>query len=114
MVSGFAFARLPIQEINGMAHLLWICLHFPDLPLAVFARAHASESPAVTSSSSHRPDVMVANAAAKQRGIVSGLSIAAALSLDPELDIHLRDERAEASALESIALWAGQWTPTVA
>ena len=94
--------------------MLWICLHFPDLPLAVFARAHASESPAVTASSSHRPDVMVANAAAKQRGIVSGLSIAAALALDPELDIHLRDERAEASALESIALWAGQWTPTVA
>jgi protein ImuB len=94
--------------------MLWICLHFPDLPLAVFARADACESPAVTASSSHRPDVMVANAAARQRGIVSGLSIAAALSLDAELDIHLRDERAEASALESIALWAGQWTPTVA
>ncbi len=94
--------------------MLWICLHFPDLPLAVFARADACGSPAVTASASHRPDVIVANAAAKQRGVVAGLSIAAALSLDPDLAIHLRDERGEAAALGSIALWAGQWTPTVA
>ena len=97
-----------------MTTVLWICLHFPDLPLAVFARADACGSPAVTASASHRPDVIVANAAARKRGVVAGLSIAAALSLDPQLAIHLRDERAEASALESIALWAGQWTPTVA
>ncbi|HUH92941.1 MAG TPA: DNA polymerase Y family protein [Casimicrobiaceae bacterium] len=94
--------------------MLWICLHFADLPLAVFARADASESPAVTASASHRPDVIAANAAAKKRGIAPGLSIAAALALDPELAVHLRDERAEAAALERIALWAGQWTPTVA
>jgi len=94
--------------------MLWICLHFPDLPLAVFARAGATESPAVTASASHRPDVIVANAAAKKRGIVTGMSIAAALALDPDLAIHLRDEHAEAAALESVALWAGQWTPTVA
>jgi len=92
---------------------LWIGLHFPDLPLAVFARADASESPAVTASASHRPDVLVANLAARKRGVVTGMSIAAALALDPELVIHLRDERAEGAALESIALWAGQWTSTV-
>ena len=91
---------------------LWIGLHFPDLPLAVFARADASESPAVTASASHRPDVLVANLAARKRGVVAGMSIAAALALDPELVVHLRDERAEGAALESIALWAGQWTST--
>ena len=95
-----------------MTIVLWICLHFADLPLAVFARADASGSPAVTASASHRPDVMVANAAAKKLGVVAGLSLAAALALDPDLAIHLRDERAEAAALERIALWAGQWTPT--
>jgi protein ImuB len=94
--------------------MLWICLHFPDLPLAVFARADACGSPAVAASASHRPDVLVVNAAARKRGIVPGLSIAAALALDPELVIHLRDERAEAAALERVALWAGQWTSTVA
>ena len=93
--------------------MLWVALHFPDLPLAVFARADASESPAVTASASHRPDVIVANPAARQRGVAAGMSIAAALALDPHLVIHLRDERAEAAALESIALWAGQWTSTV-
>src|SRR6266480_376751 len=73
--------------------MLWICLHFPDLPLAIFSRADARGSPTVVSSISHRPDVIVANAAAKKRGIVPGLSVA--------------------SALKSIALWAGQWTPTI-
>src|SRR5439155_19916266 len=89
------------------------CLHFPDLPLSVFARADARQSPTVVSSASNRPDVLVANDAAKQRGIDAGLSIAAALALDPAIAIHLRDECAEAAALKNIALWAGQWTSTL-
>jgi protein ImuB len=93
--------------------MLWSCLHFPDLPLGVFARGSARERPVVVSSVNHRPDVVAANGAAQRRGIVPGLSIAAALALDSELSIHLRDERAEAAALKSIALWAGQWTPTI-
>jgi protein ImuB len=93
--------------------MLWTCLYFPDLPLAVFARGEARERATVVSSLSHRPDVVAANGIAKRRGIVPGLSVAAALALDAELSIHLRDERAEAAALESIALWAGQWTPTI-
>jgi protein ImuB len=97
-----------------MTPMLWIGLSFPDLPLAVFARGHARESPEVVASASHRPDVIVANAAARNRGVAPGMSIAAALALDTTLAIHLRDERAEASALDSIALWSGQWTPTVA
>ena len=94
--------------------MLWTCLDFPDLPLAVFARGAARELSAVVSSASHRPDVVAANDVARRRGIVPGLSIAAALALDPGLAIHLRDERAEAHALKSIALWAGQWTSTIA
>ena len=92
---------------------LWICLHFPDLPLSVFARGDAFARPAVVSSASNRPDVVAANGAARKRGIVPGLSIAAALALDAEILIHLRDERAESHALKSIALWAVQWTPTI-
>ncbi|HSS69896.1 MAG TPA: DNA polymerase Y family protein [Casimicrobiaceae bacterium] len=94
--------------------MLWTCLHFPDLPLAVFARGAARELSAVVSSASHRPDVVAANDAARRRGIVPGISIAAALALDPDIAIHLRDERAEAHALKSIALWTGQWTSTIA
>ena len=93
--------------------MLWTCLSLPDLPLAVFARGAASEKPAVVASASHRPDVVVANAAAAKRGIAAGLSIAAALALDPDLTIHLRDERAESHALKGVALWAGQWTSTI-
>lgn len=93
--------------------MLWTCLSLPDLPLTVFARGAASERPAVVASTSHRPDVVVANAAAAKRGIATGISIAAALALDPDLAIHLRDERAESHALKSVALWAGQWTSTI-
>ncbi len=94
--------------------MLWTCLHFPDLPLRIFARAGIREIPSVVSTASHRPDVLVANDAAQKRGIVSGMSIAAALGLDSEIAIHLRDECAEAAALKNIALWAGQWTSTIA
>jgi protein ImuB len=93
--------------------MLWTCLHFPDLPLRIFARAEMRPIPAVVSTASHRPDVLVANDAAQKRGIVSGMSIAAALGLDSEIAIHLRDECAEAAALKNIALWAGQWTSTI-
>jgi protein ImuB len=94
--------------------MLWSCLHFSDLPLRIFARAEMREIAAVVSTASHRPDVLVANDAAQKRGIVSGMSIAAALGLDSEIAIHLRDECAEAAALKNIALWAGQWTSTIA
>src|SRR5450631_1181793 len=94
--------------------MLWTCLHFPDLPLRIFARAGMRDVPSVVSTASHRPDVLVANRAAQKRGIVPGMSIAAALALDPDVAIHLRDERAEAAALKNIALWAGQWTSTIA
>jgi protein ImuB len=94
--------------------MLWTCLHFPDLPLRIFAREEMHEIAAVVSTASHRPDVLVANDAAQKRGIVSGMSIAAALGLDSEIAIHLRDECAEAAALKNIALWAGQWTSTIA
>jgi protein ImuB len=94
--------------------MLWTCLHFPDLPLRIFARAEMREIAAVVSTASHRPDVLVANDAAQKRGIVSGMSIAAALGLDSEIAIHLRDECAEAAALKNIALWAAQWTSTIA
>jgi protein ImuB len=93
--------------------MLWTCLHFPDLPLAVFARGTPYGMPAVVASASHRPDVVAANDAARKRGIVPGLSIAAALALDPGIVTHLRDERAESHALKGIALWAGQWTSTI-
>jgi protein ImuB len=94
--------------------MLWTCLHFPDLPLRIFARAEMRPIAAVVSTASHRPDVLVANDAAQKRGIVSGMSIAAALALDPDVAIHLRDECAEEAALKNIALWAGQWTSTIA
>lgn len=94
--------------------MLWTCLHFSDLPLRIFARAEMRPISAVVSTASHRPDVLAANDAAQKRGIVSGMSIAAALGLDSEIAIHLRDECAEAAALKNIALWAGQWTSTIA
>jgi protein ImuB len=94
--------------------MLWACFHFPDLPLMVFSRAELACRPAVVSSQSLRPDVVVANEAARQAGVCAGSSIAAALALEPDLTIHVRDEKAEFSALRSMASWAGQFTSTLA
>src|SRR3954469_24278576 len=94
--------------------MLWSCFHFPDLPLRVFSRSQREARPTVVSSKSQRPDVVAANEAAHHCGIVRGMSIAAALALVPDLQIHLRDEAAEAAALDNMAAWAGQFTSTIA
>src|ERR1700674_1941648 len=93
--------------------MLWTCLHFPDLCLQLFLRGAMDRQATVVSSISNRPDVLACNAAAIRRGIAPGMSIAAALALDSELKVYVRDELAEVRALESIATWAGQFSPTI-
>jgi protein ImuB len=93
--------------------MLWTCLHFPDLCLQVFLRGAAGRKPTAVSSISNRPDVLACNLAAERRGIHPGMSIAAALALDSELKVHVRNEQAEAQTLESVATWAGQFSPTI-
>ena len=97
--------------------MLWLALRFASLPLEVYTRAvradarHDSPPPlAVTGS---RTEIIACNEAARSRGVKYGMPVAAASALAADLHVVARDTAAEEAALERIAAWAIQFTPTV-
>jgi protein ImuB len=58
--------------------------------------------------------VLAVNPAARQRGITEGMRLSAAYALCAALQPARRNPAAEREALEAAALWAGQFTPSVA
>jgi protein ImuB len=94
--------------------MLWLALHFYRLPLDTLARGVYPSTPfAVASSSAAGAGLAACNAAARARGVRSGMSVASAWALAADLHIAARDERAERAALERIAGWALKFTPAI-
>lgn len=102
--------------------MLWLALHFPLLPLEIFQRGRdtASENtnghavqPLTIVTTGSRPAVLLADTEASRLGIRPGMSLSAAYALAPDLVVHPRDSAQEATSLEAIARWAGQFTPTL-
>ena len=67
----------------------------------------------IISTLSNRPDVLACSSAAERAGVSAGMSVAAALALYPGLQVIPRDEKAEWHALTGVAVWAGQFSPTI-
>ncbi len=57
--------------------------------------------------------MLACNAAAESMGARPGMGLAVARALAPEARVAVRDTAAEREALEAIALWLGQFTPSV-
>jgi protein ImuB len=94
--------------------MLWLALHFSRLPLDTFARDTSEPSPLAVASSAGGDAMLVAcNRAAGARGVRSGMTVSAAWTLASDLKIVVRNEGAERAALERIAAWAFQFTPSV-
>ena len=93
--------------------MLWTCLHFPDLSLQLLQRGAAVPGPLVISSGGNQPVVLSCNPPARDRGVTPGMKMSAAIALAPDLAERTRDATAERHALERIAAWASQFTPTV-
>lgn len=94
--------------------MLWLCLHFPQLPLEIHSRAQATPSPwAVTQGKGTRQTILLCNAAAAALGIRPGMPPGAAFALSDALQLRPRNEAAEQQALASLAAWAGQFTSLV-
>ncbi len=97
--------------------MLWLALHFPHLSLDLLLRGRTpgmQTGPlAVCTTRDRRQGVHDRNRAAARAGIEPGMELGAALSLTDRLQVHPRDEAAETAALEALAAWAGQFTPTV-
>ena len=94
--------------------MLWLCLYFPNLPLEIFTRSSWEAAPlAVSIDQSHRQQVLIGNAAARSRGVHSGMSISAAYAVAGDLRVLPHNEAAEAAALEHLASWSTQFTSLV-
>src|SRR5574343_185654 len=93
--------------VPGEARVLWLALHFPLLPIEALPLRQSSS--AVVS----RGRVLVTDHEARLAGVASGQKLSTALGLQPGLSIFERDELRERQALESLACWAGRFTPTI-
>ena len=93
--------------------MLWLALHFPSLPLEVFTRGAEIPGPTAIASGTNRPLVVACNATAAHAGIRPCIPISAAHALAPGLTVHTRDEGHEREALERLAAWTLQFTPTI-
>ena len=93
--------------------MLWTCLHLPDFSLQLALRGGVISRPLVITNGGNRPQVLSCNAQAIRYGIRSGMAVSAALALTSQLIEHPRDARAEDEALLNLALWAGQFTPSL-
>ncbi len=91
-------------------HKLWLCLHFPQLPLALACRK-APEQP--TALLDKRGRVVCCNANAEACGIVSGMSRSVAQALCSELHLAVEAEQNCAEALADVLAWAYQFSPHV-
>lgn len=93
--------------------MLWTCLYLPGFSLQLALRAGGVSRPLIVTTGSHQPRVLSCNEQATQCGIRPGLSVCAALALTPRLIECPRDIRTETQALGNLALWAGQFTPSI-
>ena len=95
--------------------MLWLSLYFPHLALDVLMRGNSTEAGplAIYGTQNKRQRIYARNRAAAKLGIEPGMSMSAALSLSAQLQTYRRDEAAECAALEGIAIWAEQFTPTI-
>lgn len=90
---------------------LWLCLHFPLLPLEALGRGRAPC--AVFEEAQGVRRILLTDGAARAAGVVPGLSANAALALSPELVLHERAPAREAQVLRALAFRAERYTSMV-
>jgi len=87
--------------------VLWLALHFPLLPIEALP---LRRPPSAVVAGGR---VAVADAAALAAGVRAGQKLSTALGLQPGLAVFERDAGREQQALDSLACWAGRFTPTI-
>jgi len=104
-------SRIPARAMPK-AHL-WLCLDFPALPLEALAGHQAAVARAVFEEEQGIRRVLLASPKAAAAGIGAGLSVNAALSLLPDLQLEMRNTCQEERALKRLACWAERFTSFV-
>lgn len=81
---------------------LWLCAYFPELALTV-SGLDLTRPAALQTSHKGRPCLYAISSPARQAGVETGMTPAAATALCPELQIRARDIRLEQTALHNLA-----------
>ena len=92
---------------------LWLCIYLPALPLEALTDRKHGMARAVVEDVQGIRRVLLVNDKAAAAGIRAGLSVNAALSLLPDLNLEVRNPQAEERALKSLASWAEHFTSFV-
>ncbi len=87
--------------------MLWLALNFPLLPLEALP---LRQSPSAVV---QRGRLLACDAVASAAGVVPGQKLSTALGLAPGLRAFEREAARETLALDQLACWAGNFTPTV-
>ena len=94
--------------------MLWIALYLPELSLQIAARGlQRDRAIIIKDGAANRPIVIAANEIARSLGIQLSVPVAAAEALAANLLVVARNKDNEAHALERLAAWALQFTPSV-
>lgn len=109
--AGTPSRRMPVRAATKAR--LWLCIYLPALPLEALDKPQRSTARAVFAEEQGIRRVMLANEKATAAGIRVGLSVNAALSLLPGLQLEMRDMNEENRALKRLACWAEQFTSFV-
>ncbi|MGI9309411.1 MAG: Y-family DNA polymerase [Gammaproteobacteria bacterium] len=92
------------------ARRLWLCVHLQALPLEALDDDELPAARAVFADERGVRQVLLANKAARATGIVPGLSVNAALALQPGLCLLERNPDKEQQLIRRLAAWAEQFT----
>ena len=96
--------------------MLWLALHFPLLALEALPLCLSPSTPQAKAGPAAvvvRGHVFACDAQADAAGVAVGQKLSTALGLQPGLVVCERDSAREAAALESLACWAGRFTPNL-
>lgn len=103
----------PERQIRAIvATRLWLCIYLPALPLEALQRGEPGAS-AVFEDQQGMRRLLLANREAAAAGIVPGLSVNAALALQPTLEPVERNPAKEREVLKRLAGWAERFTSLV-
>ncbi|MGI9309285.1 MAG: Y-family DNA polymerase [Gammaproteobacteria bacterium] len=95
------------------ARRLWLCVYLPDLPLEALSNDSSAAVHAVFTEEQGVRQVLLASKAAQAAGIGSGMSVNAALALQPQLQLFERRPEREQRLIQQLAAWAEQFTSFV-
>jgi len=98
------------SKARTKANKLWLCAYFPDLALESL-NLNLAQPVAIQEIVKGRPSLQTLSEPARQAGIETGMSPAAALALCPNLTIRVRDAEAEKLALQKLSQAAMNFSP---